>query len=274
MSMPAPAPRLRVVTLNLWGDRAPLAARHALAAAGLAALAPDVVLVQEARRGDGLACTATALAGRLAARTAAPWRAEFRCATAGPPGTWGPGSGAGEEGLAVLSPHAVEDVRDVELPEARDTERRILLSARVAGWWVHTTHLHWRRRDGAARRAQVDAVERAVRGLGPGPHVVAGDFNAAPDTEEIRAFVAAGWRDAWVVARGAEPGLTWAARNPNTAQLAHVAPLDRRIDLVFVSPDVRVERAEVVLDEPDAAGLWPSDHFGVLVDLALATLTP
>ena len=43
--------RLRVVTLNLWGDHAPLSRRLDVAARGLSALAPDVILLQEVRVG-------------------------------------------------------------------------------------------------------------------------------------------------------------------------------------------------------------------------------
>jgi endonuclease/exonuclease/phosphatase family metal-dependent hydrolase len=253
------------VTLNLWGDRAPLAHRLELAAAGLAALGPDVIALQEVRRGDALACTATALCTRLSAYTGQAWHTEVRPATIGPAGTWGPGSGAGEEGLALCSPHPLGAVRALELPEARPVERRILLSAWLSGpgLWVHTTHLHWRGRDAAARAAQLAVIDAAARSLGPGPHVLGGDLNAAPDTVEIHGFAGRGWVDTFATHRPGDPGLTWAARNPNTASLAQVAPLDRRIDYVWTLGADAPASVDVVLDTPDPAGVFASDHFGV-----------
>ena len=270
---------MRVATLNLWGAREPLSRRLEVAAAGLGSLAPDVVMVQEVRAGDGLTNTAE----RLAALLGAGWRAAYATALAGGPGTFGAGSPAGEEGLAILSRHAIVDRREQELPDARPTERRILLSARVdlgpAAVWCHTTHLHYRLGDGVARERQVVAIDDAVRAIGSGPHILAGDFNAAPDCDEIR-FLAgrttlagrrAVWQDAFARARPGERGDTWTRRNPYVAELAWLEP-ERRIDYVFVSPEARdgvgrVRDARVILSEPEGDGVWASDHFGLAADV-------
>ncbi len=277
----------RVVTINLWGDHAPLEARLDACAAGLDALSPDVVLAQEVRRGTGLPLTAEALAGRLGPT----WHASFGAATVGPAGTWGPGSGAGEEGLAVLSPHPVTGAHVAELPEARHLDRRVLLSAHVdvrgTPLVVHTTHLHYRLGDGPAREKQVVGVDAAARAYAAGAgganvvQVIGGDFNAAPETDEIRFMVGwhtlegrrGTWQDAFARAHPGTPGWTWASRNPSTDWLAQLWR-DRRIDYLFVSPEQRggigrVTAARVVLDAPDARGVWPSDHFGVLAEIVI-----
>jgi endonuclease/exonuclease/phosphatase family metal-dependent hydrolase len=271
---------LRVVSLNLWGDRQPLARRLALAAEELRALAPDVVFLQEVRVGDNLPSTAD----DLAARVGPDWKVTYRCATRGDAGTWGATSTAGEEGLAILSPHVAGQVAVVELPEARATERRILLSAHLdvggASVWCHTTHLHWRLGDGIAREKQVLAIDAAVRALSAdGPHILAGDFNAAPDTDEIRFLTGkhtlggrrTHWQDAYAVASPSTTGWTWARRNSATEWLAWL-DRDRRIDYVFVSterPDgrARVLDARVVLDRPSEDGTFASDHFAVLAEV-------
>jgi endonuclease/exonuclease/phosphatase family metal-dependent hydrolase len=268
---------VRFVTLNLWGTHAPLAARLVAAARGLAALEPDVVLLQEVREGEGLPNTAATLASLVGAG----WHSEFAAGTRGPAGTFGPGSSAGAEGVGLIARHPIEDVRRDELPEARPDERRVLLSARVAGVWVHTTHLHWRPSDGLAREAQVVAASAAARACGDGVHVLGGDFNAPPDADEIRYLAGrttlAGqrvvWQDAFARVHPGAPGVTWARRNPMTAELAHVE-LERRIDYLWVTQEQRSGRgrvldARVVLDAPDADGTWPSDHFGVLADVQI-----
>jgi endonuclease/exonuclease/phosphatase family metal-dependent hydrolase len=270
----------RIVTINMWGDRAPLSARLAVAAEQLRALAPDVVLMQEVRRDAGQPSTADTLAAALG------FTAHYRVATGGPAGTWGPGSVAGEEGLAILSAQPVSEVTAQELPEARPNDRRILLSARVelagASLWVHTTHLHWRPGDGLAREAQVVAVDQLARARGRGVHVIGGDFNAAPDTDEIRfmrgltslAGRRAVWQDAHLACHAEDAGgWTWARANPQTAWLAHLA-LDRRIDYLFVSPQKAsgagtVLAAARVLDTAGAGGVLASDHFGVMAEIQL-----
>lgn len=274
---------LRVVTLNLWGDHAPLAARLDAAAAGLRALEPDVVLLQEVRAGEGLPNTAEQLAARLGAGHVVAYAAGVQAEA----GTWGPGSAAGEEGVAILTRHAFGETRVGELPDGRPTERRVLLSARVdaagAALWCHTTHLHWRLTDGLARERQVVAIDEAVREIaGDAPHVLGGDFNAAPDCDEIRFLCGrhtlAGrrtyWQDAFARCNPGEPGWTWARQNPMTEPLRWLEP-DRRVDYLFVSTERRDGRgrvldARVVLDLPAPDGTWPSDHFGVLAEIAIA----
>lgn len=271
-------PRLRVVTLNLWGEHVPLAGRLDAAAEGLMALAPDVVLLQEVRAGDGLPNTAAQLGKRLSG-----YSMTYAVATRGAPGTWGKGSGMGEEGLAILSRPEIRESRHRALPEARRAERRILLSARldVGGHsvWCHTTHLHWRLKDGAARERQVLAIDEVLANNEEGPQILGGDFNAAPDSDEIRFLCGRHslegrrtyYQDAFARLRPGERGWTWAQRNPSTAWLAWLE-LDRRIDYLFVTAEKRdgrgrVHDARVVLDGPGSNGVWPSDHFGVMVDV-------
>ncbi|HKA91394.1 MAG TPA: endonuclease/exonuclease/phosphatase family protein [Haliangiales bacterium] len=270
-----------MATLNLWGAHEPLARRLEVAAAGLGALDPDVVLLQEVRAGEGLPNTA----GRLAGLLGPDWRFVYAPALAGGPGAFGPGTPAGEEGLAVLARHAIVEHEARELPEARPDERRIVLGALVdlgaARVWCHTTHLHWRLGDGLAREKQVVAADRAARERGGDVHVhiLGGDFNAAPDCDEIRflagrttlAGVRTYWQDAFARVRPGEPGVTWSRRNPYVGELAWVEP-ERRIDYLFVSPERRdgrgrVRDCRVILAGPAADGVWASDHFGVIADV-------
>jgi endonuclease/exonuclease/phosphatase family metal-dependent hydrolase len=266
---------MRIATLNLWGAHAPLERRLAAAAHGLRALELDALLVQEVRAGSDVANTAD----QLAALLGGDWRAAYVAAARGDAGAFGPGSAAGEEGLAILAPGPIADVRAVRLPAGRQGAERLLLSARVGAIWAHTTHLNWRLGDGLAREAQVVAASEAARACGDGVHVLGGDFNAAPDCDEIRFLLGrhtlAGrrevWQDAFARARPGERGDTFARRNPMTDELAHLER-DRRIDYLFISPEQRGGRgrvvdARVILDAPDPDGVWASDHFGVLAEI-------
>jgi endonuclease/exonuclease/phosphatase family metal-dependent hydrolase len=259
---------VRVVTLNLWGDHAPLGPRLTAAARGLDALDCDAILLQEIRDEVDIGNTAT----RLAQLMKSDWTVVFEPSTP---------VAKGNEGLAILGRQPIAEHHALELPFARPDERRILLSARVGDVWLHTTHLHWRLADGLAREAQVVAASAAARARGDGVHILGGDFNAPPDADEMR-FLAgrttlAGqrvvWQDAFAVRHRGEPGVTWAERNPMTKELAFLER-DRRVDYLFVSPETRAGRgrvldARVALDAADEDGVWPSDHFAVVADVAV-----
>ena len=86
----------------------------------------------------------------------------------------------------------------------------------------------------------------------------------------------AGFVDAFAVA-GSDEGITWDEERNANIQLQRRTypeeipqdPRNKRIDYVFVrSSGLSVTRAMVVLDRP-IEGLYPSDHFGVLVKIAV-----
>ena len=74
--------------------------------------------------------------------------------------------------------------------------------------------------------------------------------------------------DAWDVAGGGGPGLTWDNANPYA--VAEFEP-DRRIDYIFLGwPEARgaghVVECCVTGNEP-VDGVWPSDHHAVLAEV-------
>ena len=73
-----------------------------------------------------------------------------------------------------------------------------------------------------------------------------------------------------------DAGLTWSRRNPYTQRLRFLQT-DRRLDYIFASAPARdgrglIHSCRVVLDEGDADGVFPSDHFGVFAELQLLPL--
>lgn len=288
---------LRVITLNLWGTQPPLDARLALAVRQLAALAPDVVCLQEVRPMDGQPGRTTA--GVIA--DALGMAAHYEVAVAWDDGAHA-GLLAGQEGLAVIA-RSIRQTRVLALPEPRPADARILLSAEVdtAGGpiWVHTTHLHYRLDDGIAREHQVLAIDEAIRGMGRDPHsapqILCGDFNATADSDEIRflrGLTTLGGRrthfqDAWLRLHrepgpgdGPAQGITWSSENRFTRPLRSL-DLDRRIDYVFVTTRKKdgrgtVHDCRVVLTERDGLGevaICASDHYGVCADVQVVAGT-
>jgi endonuclease/exonuclease/phosphatase family metal-dependent hydrolase len=159
--------------------------------------------------------------------------------------------------------------------------------------WVHTTHLHYRLDDGVAREKQVLAIDEAIRALGrdkdSAPQILCGDFNATPDSDEIRFLRGlttldgkrTHWQDAWLrLHRECQPGdgpadgITWSSDNEFTRPLRSL-DIDRRIDYIFVTSRKKDGRAtvhasKVVMTEREGQGadaICASDHYGVMADV-------
>lgn len=263
---------LRFVTLNLWGENGPHERRLELVGAELERLAPDVVALQEVREVPGkLANQAATLAARLG----------FAYAFA-PSTAWG----GGTEGLAVVSRFPVLQAAHRRLPHATDVEGRIVLSVELGrpggACWVHTAHLSYRQHEGRQREEQVMVIDGEVAARAPStesPQVVLGDFNTVPESDEIRWLCGLTtlegrrvfYQDAWATVNAGLPGVTWASENPYRARMNWLRA-DRRLDYVFVTAPRRDGRGTIyasrlVCDHPDGAGIYPSDHYGVLADV-------
>jgi endonuclease/exonuclease/phosphatase family metal-dependent hydrolase len=159
-----------------------------------------------------------------------------------------------------------------------------VLHARTGGVDVFSTHLSWQLHDAARREREVQALVRFVAErtdpAAPVGPVVAGDFNAEPDSTVIRYLsglatldgASTYLQDAWRLAGDGGPGLTWSNANPHAALDREP---ERRLDYIFSGfhgrdGGGRPVECRVVADTP-VAGVWPSDHFGVLAVLAAGT---
>ena len=117
--------------------------------------------------------------------------------------------------------------------------------------------------------------ELVMQPPGNGVPVVVGDLNSVPRTEGHLALTEAGFEDVWTVLRPGETGLTCCfADDLHDAGAA----LSVRIDDVLIRPGpvaLAPESIRVVGDAAadrtaaGAAGLWPSDHAGVVATVAV-----
>jgi len=99
----------------------------------------------------------------------------------------------------------------------------------------------------------LDLIE-TTRGDGA-PFVLGGDFNAEPSRPEFRLMQPL--RDVVATVNPEATGPTWG--------VSYDGLPGRRIDFLFDATDPRLVPVEagVTLNRPDAAGRYPSDHFGV-----------
>ena len=173
------------------------------------------------------------------------------------------GGGAVPTGLAVLSRWPVQGWNDVPLPSTPETEQyalHALIEAPSRALDLIVVHLSPRSEEAqsAAVRQLLDYVDSLPSGR---PAVLVGDFNAPPDSVAIRSLTSAPARgdtlcDVWQQANPMDPGATMPSHAPVV-----------RLDYLFVSPEVRVIRAERLGELPDPDGFYPSDHLGVSATL-------
>jgi endonuclease/exonuclease/phosphatase family metal-dependent hydrolase len=269
---------MRVLTWNVWWRFGPWEERERAILAVLGELQPDVVGLQEV-----WACGGENLAERLASSLGMHWT----WAASRAPEGWQRriGDPSVDIGNAVLSRWPIAEHERVELPfRDGDDDGRLALYARIdaPGHQVpfFTTHLTSAVDASAVRCQQVTALAEFVAARSRGsdfPPVVTGDFNAFPDSDEVRLF--GGYKtapavpgqvllDAWEYADPAQPSVTWDAANPYVA--AGFEP-SVRVDYIHTGlPGPRgLGSVSAVRRAGDAPvdGVWPSDHTAVLADL-------
>ncbi len=256
-STPAPGERFSVLTLNIWHDQEDWPARLDLIAERLRAMMPDVVCLQEVLQKPGLPNQARTLAERLGYRY-------YFASVDGP-------ERAKRYGNAILSRHPFVEENWKALRPHDDYRTAAHVRIRVDGYPidVYNTHLHYGGEGGgeAVRRTQIRdllAFVDSTRARG-GAVLLAGDFNAPPDAPELRLLRGA-FGDAYAALRPQE-------KADATTLNPHFGHTPRRIDYVFVERDTRLapQHAEILFRKPTRDGVWASDHFGVLIRLALDT---
>lgn len=259
---------IRLLTINTGRNARPYWERLALLTSQLAALQPDLVACQEVLVApDAAADTGAALAQAAGlSLTYQPARPKQRRLAGQPVWCW--------SGMALLSRWPPRKVIVRRLPEdPADGERIAQLCevetpfglVRLAN--VHLTYLPGR---AGLRIAELAALVDDPWLRGPAAaRLICGDLNAGPASAELAWLLGPGnhrWnaRDMYL-AGGGDPNR--ATLPPNTWDERR----DRCIDfLISLAPDEAghppVASAAVVLNQPNDAGIYPSDHFGVLAD--------
>jgi endonuclease/exonuclease/phosphatase family metal-dependent hydrolase len=265
--------RLTIVSWNLWWRFGPWAARQPAIAATLQRLAPDIVCLQEVweerdgvRQADQLA---DALGGYHVAHAA------------------GLGFDLTSESLgnSIVSrwPIRAHEARRLPAPAGLD-ELRVVLRAEIDGprgpVEVFVTHLNWRMDQSDVRQSQVRAICEFIaetKDQRTFPPVLAGDFNAEPESDEIRMLTGLMtvpvpklmFVDAWRTAGDGGPGYTWSSDNAFT--VVDSEP-DRRLDYVFVGYPRDQGAGQVVAARVEGIepvdGIHPSDHYAILAEVS------
>ncbi|TPK99366.1 MULTISPECIES: endonuclease/exonuclease/phosphatase family protein [unclassified Mesorhizobium] len=271
--------RVRVLTLNVWnseGDQR----RPEIINRALSTLEPDLIAFQEVMQTSQSNMLDRLLAGLGYHAT---HQADMQRYT--PPFADRYGGSA----LATRWPHRAVEALDMRVAGATDVPWATLAAVveipQVGEMLFVGATTAWRPAAEAARERQVLAIAdldaRHRRDL---PTIIAGDFNAGPETASMRFLTGRQslddcsmlYHDAWEVA-GTGPGCTWGEDNPNgkagAEQIIGQPGYRKRFDYILVGSwdahpkaHAHIRSAALAFDKP-IDGVWASDHFGVVVDL-------
>jgi endonuclease/exonuclease/phosphatase family metal-dependent hydrolase len=261
----------------MWARSGPYSVREPLLREGIALLAPDLIALQEVDTGPGPGNQAEHLLSPLG------YAVEYERRV---------GENVADPGIAVASRHPVIRRRLIELPHGGAAIAARIQAPAGSFWFCSAVPMPgWPGKEGQ-REDEAVALDAALVEVAAGddlPPVLAGDFDATPDSASMRFLTglqslqgrSTVWYDAWVVAGDGSPGYTWSSDNPYVAPFAAAVfaqPVHRRrIDYVLVGspfqwrPRVVVRSCQVVLIGGEGAA--PSDHYGVLADLDLDGVT-
>ncbi|GAB3221022.1 endonuclease/exonuclease/phosphatase family protein [Spirosoma arcticum] len=258
----------RLLTINTWKCDGNYRQRLTLLKSQLSALQPDVIAAQEVFRVNG-ADTGRELANALDMHYAfAPARRKVRLFEGQLTDS--------ESGLGILSKVPILKTDMLPLsPHPDDIDRLAQLAwLNVNGISVliintHLTHL---RGQSELRKQQISTLLGHPALTNPDSTVfLCGDFNAEAHSPEIQFLLnhpAVSVRNAYQLGHGNQPGYTMPDRTGNQLNSG------RCIDFIFLVTSasqlpVVINEARVVLDVPDKADNYPSDHFGVMITAQL-----
>jgi endonuclease/exonuclease/phosphatase family metal-dependent hydrolase len=259
---------VRVVTWNVWGRYGPRWETRQLALEDtLAEVAPDLVCLIEAwRYGE------SDQPGRLAARLGMPYHHFV--------GDWQQEDWV--SGIGLVSRWPMSEPRSRPLRSEDGTGVGQAVHVVVEGGrgpiQLFAVMLDYPLDASGIRQGQVKQLAQLVREIATRRDliVLCGDFNAGPDSDEIRMLTGRSatahpglvFYDSWELAGDGSPGYTWSNRNPLAALGLYP---DRRFDYIFSAWPRRggvghpVHCALLGVRSPGQDQI--SDHYGVTADL-------
>jgi endonuclease/exonuclease/phosphatase family metal-dependent hydrolase len=254
---------VKIVTINILSDLSHWAQRCDLLAQGIAALAPDVVAIQEVRLPENTAAW-------LAKQIGLPY------VHLSPKVGWE----SSREAIAILSRLPLENNGTLDLGGQRRVAQFVQVSINDRPLVVANGHFYWQPGESPARLQQVERLMSWLAAIpGSPPCVVCGDFNGTPETSAIQRMREK-YVSAYSIVHGKEPDYTCPTPLPRS-RIMQVRTLlgffllirpryynlkwKGTLDYIFVDPRLHVTDCQVVLDQPASANpkIYPSDHFGL-----------
>ncbi len=269
-------PTMRVLTLNLWCQHGQWIERRSILRDGLRTLQPDLITFQESIKRDDYDQVVDLLGSDYSV-------------------VHQRGRGVDGSGASIASRWPVADLHEADLHVTSRIDPTVGWIGSVAVAEIHVPDpigslllVHhkpsWQWGFERERELQAVAAAQLVETMVGHRHihvVLAGDFDATPDAASMRFWrgrqslegMSVCYADAWECLRPNEPGHTFTPRNPLVATGEMPLERGRQIDHILVrcgdhGPTLDVVGCTLAFSEP-VDGVWASDHFGLVADLAL-----
>lgn len=166
------------------------------------------------------------------------------------------------DGLAFLSRFEIAKTDYLKLtlhPGLEDTNQRIVLNTLfhlpTGPFHIFNAHFSW------VYQQALDNVNETLPYINSfaKQSLFVGDLNMTSDTEIIRQFNKDGWVDIWAELRPDDNGYTFESNHPT-----------KRIDYAWIHRSLKqqVKSIEIIANNHDENGNWPSDHAGLLIQLS------
>ena len=277
---PETVDRLRVLTLNLFGRRHDWTERRTAILTGLRTLNPDLVGFQESIVDDEYDQVRDLLGP------------EYHIVHQGNREPGEPPDVERGQGFSIASRWPLTDVHELDLhvtPRTADFACGAMVTtlrapAPLGPLMVVYHNPSWKLQLEYERQLQAPITARFVEELVGDrelPVVLFGDLDADPNASSVRFWtgrhaldgMSVCYRDCWESAHPGEPGHTFSRASPLMGDRDW--PF-KRVDYLFVrcgehgGPLLDIESCDLAFDEP-IDGIWASDHFGLVADLAVPT---
>lgn len=183
-------------------------------------------------------------------------------------------------GLGILSVYPILDSFDINLPNHPDDGERIaqfsIIKVNNAQLLIINTHLTHLKEEFGLRINQIKAIlSQDILKESFDAILLCGDFNCTEDSATIQYLyqhpdfkISNAFRRAEV-----KSAKCITLPNKNVSEICFPAVKDGRcIDFIFLiekrtHSNLKVYLAQIVLDVPNKAGIFPSDHFGVMASI-------
>ncbi|MEO8457604.1 MAG: endonuclease/exonuclease/phosphatase family protein [Chloroflexota bacterium] len=245
--------QVTVATLNLFNRMGDWDKRFPLVIEQLAALAPDVIGLQEVDLGIDQGMQISRAINKTLAE-----HPHYRIKHATSPGMRASVFGIGTLAKPEFMQHEIIDLMTFD----RIAQRMVFEVGDEQFAFVNT-HLHHPVEASEERAVQAEYLLSWLDRQEHIPTVLAGDFNAY-ESEKTVAILKARFRSAHEVVHGREPEKTW----PTPVNTYDDSP-PGTLDYIYVSPEFNVLDAGLAFHtpSPDNRDLFPSDHLGLFARL-------
>jgi endonuclease/exonuclease/phosphatase family metal-dependent hydrolase len=258
----------RIITINTWKGDGNYDCRMQMMAMELYNLQPDIVCLQEAVRSEDCQIdTAEFLADFLGLEMIfAPARLKTR--------SIGNFDFLCHSGLAILSAYTIDRHWISSIPTDAEDPERMAFSAqmyhgnqKITVTNLHLTHIG--QQDGLRHKQFASIIEQNSELAAFSTWLCCGDFNCSLDIEKLRPLEKKSGltiSDCYLGGNGRLPSETLVStcRMPSVSRIDYIFNLHLHDD-----PPQKCQNSQIVLNNPDFRGHYPSDHFGVSVDINL-----